>query len=308
MIKDLQEVGYAKPLLTAYASSFDPADDPDGRSDTPWEMVWDRFIPEGAVFFLPSTIEGWKDRSFPKRARFYSAHFCFTLGKFCQEVPHDPEYYFHGEEISIAARAFTHGYDLFHPHKIIIFHEYTRKGRTKCWDDDPKWGERNAKCHKRNRILFGMDGEDQSQIDFGKFGFGTERSLRDYEKYAGICFGKRAITEDALSNKEPSYRFNISDEEWEKSLISRFKHCIDVHKDSFPLSDYDFICVTFEDADGEEMFRLDENEGQIKSHFENDDDFIKFWREFDCPRPPKSWKVWPHSKSEGWCDEIRGQL
>jgi hypothetical protein len=85
-------------------------------------MVFDRFIPEGAVFFLPSSIPNWETLTEPIPSRFYSAHFCFTLGQFTKEVSHDPEFYFHGEEISIAVRAFTHGYDLFHPHKLVIWH------------------------------------------------------------------------------------------------------------------------------------------------------------------------------------------
>ena len=51
MIKQLQEKGHQKPLLTGYISSFDPDNDPDGRTQAPWKMNFDRFIPEGAVFF-----------------------------------------------------------------------------------------------------------------------------------------------------------------------------------------------------------------------------------------------------------------
>ena len=137
-------------------------------------MNFDRFIPEGAVFFLPAAIDNFNDWAEPIPARFYSAHFCFTLGQFCLEVPHDPNYYFHGEEISIAVRAYTWGYDLFHPHKIVAWHEYTRKGRRKQWDDDNKWVTRNLECHKRNRKLFEMDGEVKD-IDFGVYDFGTVR-------------------------------------------------------------------------------------------------------------------------------------
>jgi len=135
MIKILQKKGHEKPLLTGYISSFDPDNDPAGRINTPWKMNFDRFIPEGAVFFIPASIDNYKELNSPIPSRFYSAHFCFTLGQFCKEVPHDPNYYFHGEEISIAVRAYTWGYDLFHPHKVIAWHEYTRKGRTKHWDD-----------------------------------------------------------------------------------------------------------------------------------------------------------------------------
>jgi glycosyltransferase involved in cell wall biosynthesis len=120
MLSGLQDKGYKKPLLTGYVSSFDPENDPDNRIQEPWRMVFDRFIPEGVVFFLPETIPGWRDLTEPITARFYSAHFCFTLGQFSTEVQHDPEYYFHGEEISIAVRAYTHGYDLFHPTKLLF--------------------------------------------------------------------------------------------------------------------------------------------------------------------------------------------
>ncbi len=68
---------YKKPLLTGYVPSFDPENDPAGRAQDAWRMVFDRFIPEGAVFFLPETIPGWREMTKPVTARFYSAHFCF---------------------------------------------------------------------------------------------------------------------------------------------------------------------------------------------------------------------------------------
>jgi glycosyltransferase involved in cell wall biosynthesis len=105
MITDLQKEGYKKPLLTGYVSSFDPDDDPKLRAPDPWRMLFDRFIPEGAVFFLPDAIPNWRDLKLPVPARFYSAHYCFTLGEFSVEVQHNPEYLFHGEEISIGARS-----------------------------------------------------------------------------------------------------------------------------------------------------------------------------------------------------------
>ena len=199
MYNQLKEKGHEKPLLTGYVSSFDPENDPAGRIQTPWKMNFDRFIPEGAVFFLPASIDNYKQLTEPIPARFYSAHFAFTTGDFVKEVPHDPEYYFHGEEISIAVRAYTWGYDLFHPHKTVIWHEYTRKGRTKQWDDDKSWGGKNANSHKRNRKLFEMDGEVKD-IDFGIYDFGKKRSLLDYEKYSGLSFKRRAVQKYTLDN------------------------------------------------------------------------------------------------------------
>jgi glycosyltransferase involved in cell wall biosynthesis len=308
MIKQLQKKGHKKPLLTSYIPSFDPDNDPAGRIMEPWWMTFDRFIPEGAIFFLPATIPGWEDMTEPVPARFYSAHFCFTLGQFVKEVPHDPEFYFHGEEISIAVRAYTWGYDLFHPHKVVCWHEYTRKGRTKQWDDDPEWVKRNDECHRRNRILFGMDGNCSCQIDFGVYGFGKVRYLRDYEKYAGIQFRTRGVQQYTLDNNfapNPPIDHPV---EYEKSFLSIFKHCIDIGFDQIPLDDYDVFAVAFEDEKGVEIYRQDADVNEIQRIKNDPDGYGKVWRTFNTQTKPHKWIVWPHSLSQGWCERLEGGI
>ena len=309
MLEDLISDGYKKPLLTTYVPSFDPDNDPGGRVNSPWRMSFDRFIPEGAIFFLPETIPNFEKLTKPVPARFYSAHFCFTLGQFVVEVQHDPRFYFHGEEISIAVRAFTHGYDLFHPHKIVMWHEYTRKGRTKQWDDDKTWGEKNKNSHLLNRKLFSMDGEKYDEDLFEEFGFGKQRTLRDYEKYAGILFEKRAVQQETLDKRYPPNTYNYnSEEEWKDSFASIFKHCIDLYKDSVPYKDYDFWVVAFHDDDGNTIIRLDANKDEVTRIMSSKDNFYKIWREFPTTHKPAYWVVWPHSESKGWCEKIEGRL
>ena len=307
MITDLQKKGYPKPLLTGYVSSFDPDNDPNSRVREPWRMVFDRFIPEGAVFFLPETIPGWQDLTEPVTARFYSAHYCFTLGQFAKEVQHDPEYYFHGEEISIAVRAYTWGYDLFHPHKVLIWHEYTRKGRTKQWDDDKKWVDRNNLSHKKNRSLFGMDNEEP--MEFGIYGFGQERTLRDYEKYSGLLFSKRAIQQETIDKKYPPNTYNYeTEEEWLNSFASIFKHCIDVGYSQVPEDDYEFWAVAFHGENDETIYRKDADINEIKMMKNDPDGYCKIWRDFQTTTKPKYWVVWPYSKSKGWGERMTGNL
>lgn len=308
MIEQLQEKGHPKPLLTSYISSFDPDNDPAGRMMEPWWMTFDRFIPEGAIFFLPATIPNWQTLTEPIPARFYSAHFAFTLGQFCEEVQHDPEYYFHGEEISIAVRAHTWGYDLFHPHKVVCWHEYTRKGRTKQWDDDPVWGDRNSECHRRNRILFGMDGNCPCSIDFGKYGFGSVRTLQDYERYAGIKFNIRGIQQYTLDNNIAPNPLISDPMEYHKSFLSIFKHCIDIGFDQIPLDDYNVFVVAFEDENGVEIFRGDADVEEIQRIKTDPDGYGKIWRSFNTLVKPKKWIVWPHSISKGWQDRMDGNL
>jgi hypothetical protein len=239
---------------------------------------------------------------------FISAHFAFSIGQFAKEVKHDPYYYFHGEEINIAVRAFTHGYDLFYPHKVVAWHEYTRRGRSKQWDDNKEWGQRNEYCHMRNRQLFGMD-DPIEDMDFGKYHFGKVRSLKDYEKYAGISFSKRSITQDVIDHKPPNLNnLKITDKEFDNQLIPIFKHCIDIGYSQVPEKDYDFWCVAFKDKDGNELYRQDADADEIRVMRSDPDKYCKIWRSFETTVRPSSWLVWPHSISKGWAEPIIGNI
>jgi glycosyltransferase involved in cell wall biosynthesis len=304
MIKQLQELGVPKPLLTGYVSSYDPNNDPHGRVRVPWRMVFDKFIPEGAVFFLPEAIPDWQNIDIPIPSRFYSAHFCFTLGQFSKEVQHNPNFYFHGEEMSIAVRAFTHGYDLFHPHKVVIWHEYTRNGRVKQWDDDKEWYKKNESAHLLNRKLFGMDGENQEGHD-GKYGMGSNRTLRDYEKYSGLLFEKRSVQEYTTQKNYPPNPEIENEKEWKKSFSSMFEHEISLDKNNFTQNDYDFWAVIYHDENGQEIYRKDATESEINDYIKNE---ITIRRQFLTYRKPKSWTVWAHSKSKDWLEKIEGSV
>ncbi|WP_341226054.1 GlcNAc-transferase family protein [uncultured Arcticibacterium sp.] len=303
MLESLRNNGIKKPLLTAYIPSFDPENDPEGRAKEPWKMDFDRFTPEGVVFFLPSTIEHAESLTLPVPARFYSAHFAFTIGLFSQEVQHDPSFYFHGEEISIAVRAYTHGYDLFHPHKIVAWHEYTRKGRIKHWDDEKEWFVTNTYTHKRVKQLFGIDGEEKTN-DFGLYGFGRVRTVADYEKFAGIRFKDRGVQKHTLDNNLAP---NPEVEDYENSFYNIFEHCIDVHKTSLPEKDYEFLVVAFLDEKGADIYRKDADKDEIKELFNTTGEWLNIWRKYTGPVPSK-WLIWPYSTSKGWCDRIERSL
>ena len=190
MLKILQNQGFKKPLITTYLPSFDPENDPQSRIYSPWEIIFDKITDDGAILTKPNYINDWKNiENCAIPAKFYSAHFAFTIGQFAIEVQHDPEIYFIGEELNIGARAYTNGYDLFHPNCIIAWHEYTRKNRTKNWDDHDKWYKLDEISKRKNRIMFNIKikDEDNSFINkktfFGKYNLGDKRSLDQYLKY-----------------------------------------------------------------------------------------------------------------------------
>jgi hypothetical protein len=192
----------------------------------------------------------------------------------------------------------------------VIWHEYTRRGRTKQWDDDKKWGERNNLCHSLNRKLFAMDGEKQ-EGHHSKYGFGKIRTLKDYEEYSGLLFSKRAVQQHTLDKKyppNPSIKELGGKENWEKSFLKIFRHCIDVGYSSAPEKDYDFWAVAFHDENGTEMYRKDADKEEIERMFNDPDKYCKVWREFQTEKKPHHWVVWPHSISKGWCERLTGNI
>ena len=53
-----------------------------------------------------------------------------------EELAIDPSIYFFVDEIAISLRAYTLGYDLFHPHRILGWHLYNRSTRVTHWDSN----------------------------------------------------------------------------------------------------------------------------------------------------------------------------
>jgi len=322
MWSDLKACGVEKPLLTSYISAFNPANDPAGRHPSPYSFHWDRFIPEGSFFTRPGDMPNWQQLRFPESSRFFSAHFAFVEGKFCREVPYDPNIFFHGEEPDMAVRAYTHGYDSFAIHRPLVWHEYTRVGRPHVWDQKEPiekihhtW---NVTAHARVKKLLGTDGE-RCDIDFGPYGLGTKRTLADYERFAGIRFRDRTVQQWTLDFKPPPNPNIHTDQEWEESLLRYVHHCIDVHmpgetREEFvkALDEFDFWAVTFHNKAGKEVYRQDAVEKDIQGFKPDPDRYCKVWRSFfaDPKDPPVTWIVRMHSKTrkedDGWCPIITG--
>lgn len=306
MHQQLKEMGIAKPLITGYPPSYHPQNDPQGRMQTPLKMNFDRFMPEGYIRCKPAAIDNFQALNTPLAARFYSAGFAFASGDFVRKIPHDPNFYFNGEETGITARAFTWGYDLFHPHRIITWHEYTRTGKPKQWNDDPDWSSRDQNSHLRIKKLLEMDGETPD-IDFGCYDLGPVRTLEDYEQYAGLSFKRRAVQQYTLDHLPPPNP-PLTGQDLEASLRSMFSYNIDIKRDRFDEQDHDFWAVIFEDDAGKPLFRKDADRAEINKMLINDPPVVKIKREFYTPRQPTRWIVWPHSVSLGWLKRIEGHL
>jgi len=221
MYNQLKEKGFEKPLITTYLPSYNPENDPEERVLIPWKIDLKEITKEKQVLFIPSNIDNFENLFEPVVANFYSAHFAFTTGLFVKEVPHDPELYFIGEEMSITVRAFTYGYSLFHPHIVIAWHEYTRKNRPKHWDDDKNWWKKDSYSKSHYLNVFS---------NYDVYGIGKQKTIEDYIEFSGIHFLE--TNNDILKE----YNFIIEIPEIEK---------------------FTFIFIGFEDVNGKLLHRID---------------------------------------------------
>jgi len=301
MLEGLISEHVKKPLLTAYVPSYNPGNDPKDRVQVPWQLNFDKFIPEGAVFTLPSEME---KRDIPRRTQFFSGHFAFTLGRFCRDVPYDPNLYFHGEEITMAARAFTNGYDMFSPHKVILWHEYTREGRVKQWDDDKEWHVKNNLSHDRVRKILGIDGKSCSPCmkkSMGVYYLGKERSNNDYEQFAGLHFATRGVTTDTLNHVEPNI---VKTKHYYKQFYQTQHWNIMFHKEILQGNvDFDFWAIILLDDQNVEIYRTDLDSQTVKSILSDKNEILNLNGQYQG-RKWSRWVVWPHK--DQWLNKIEG--
>jgi hypothetical protein len=267
-------------------------------------MEFDRFAPEGPVHFLPHTIDDWAERTSPIPTRFVSGHFIFTTGKFCQEVKYDPTYYFHGEEINLSVRAYMAGYDLYAPHRVVMWHEYTREGKKKHWDDHTNWPELDKQSYAHNRELLGIDNATSSKLLKKR-----TRTLKEYEQYAGLEFSTRRAHKFTIEKKLPP--ISLDEISHTSGLVNYHKMCIDVYKPIFTEIDYNFWAVAFEDKHGNEIYRQDATKEEIIQLLSipvEVDKFVHVWRNFYADEQPAKWIIWPQSESKGWMERLTGEF
>ena len=59
---------------------------------------------------------------------------------------------------------------------------------------------------------------------------------------------------------------------------------------------------------GEEVYRQDADEGEIKRMKDDPDGYCKIWRWFESDDKIVKWRVWPHSEKHGFADPIEGDI
>jgi hypothetical protein len=126
----------------------------------------------------------------------------FAPGQFVQSFPYDPFYYFHGEEQALAARLFTHGWDIFHISAQPVYHLYNTgeagaPPRPMHWDasHDTRRQVNWLALEQRSRARLAalLAGEP-----LGVYALGQQRSMADYAAFCGIDYAARTLAPHAF--------------------------------------------------------------------------------------------------------------
>jgi hypothetical protein len=299
LMRMMNETESAKPIVSTYATPFTPGP-VEVLEGPPLQMAFQGFTADGIPHMKPLAIPNWQSLHRPLRARFVSGGFLFAPGRFVSEVPYDPELYFLGEEASMTARAFTHGYDLFHPHETIVWHDYVRKDAVKHWDDHTvEWGEQDLLSKEKVRNL--LSGQP---ID--GFSLGNARTIEEYEEYAGLSFRQRKAQDYTVRSEEPPNPEAKAD--WADQI---FSWLVRIRlKNAFPedrWGDFSFWYIGVQDEHGNEIYRRDLLAEELVPLSVQQPE-IELVCELQSGSIPVSWAVWPVSRTRGWLSKIVGKL
>lgn len=212
MLSDLSFIS-VKPLISTYPPNYKPGVEEERDLHT-YKLIFDGFTDDSKIISQNSTLI-ISDK--PERNTLIAAGFIFTYGNFINEVPSDPDIFFYGEELSTAIRAFTHGYDVYCPYKIIMWHYYGRFECTKVWDDqnsknnisEMAWWDRDKITYSKLVKLFNEHGQSSKKLS--PFGLGDKRSFHQFEIASGIFFEKKKVHPNILPPIYQTY-FDITED------------------------------------------------------------------------------------------------
>jgi hypothetical protein len=188
-----------RAVLSAYMPGFTPPDT--CERDKIYGMSATGFDEDGILRFIgaPAWSTGGGEPVSPVPGAFAAACMLFGPSSIIQDVPYDPDLYFFGEEISLSVRLWTHGYDIYHPNRLVMFHNWDRSLRRTHFEDHREWPNVQARAAERVRRMLGVGCAQlpKIQAESGHYGLGTARTLGQFQDFSGVDFARLTIDRKA---------------------------------------------------------------------------------------------------------------
>jgi hypothetical protein len=193
-IERYRQDGIDKPLLTTYPASYTYNDSLREEIEYSSDVTAISFAGNPGMFantMIPSQLAITPDQGDIQRS--VSAGFIFTVGEFAL-IGFNEKIMFWGEEILLAASAYTNGFDLLLPDRQYAYHLYfdhsavfQKNMRRHIWKDFPdEYASRDAESKEEVMDIF-----TTRRVGSGALGY--ERTLEEYGHYAGLDFDNRKI-------------------------------------------------------------------------------------------------------------------
>jgi len=202
MIDDYMSQGIELPLMTMYPPSYWYNEDHSESFDE-FSFLTRILFTENHKQFEDTLIPIQTAHAIPDGCVYTastSGGFIFTLGSFAKIKP-NKKIAFWGEEPLIAARSFTHGFDLVIPTEYLVYHLYGNNNphvkirRINPWKDFFKeWALLASISDIEYKLIF-------TENRIGSNGFGEKRALRQYEEFSGLNFTTGKISQNGWVNQ-----------------------------------------------------------------------------------------------------------
>jgi len=138
----------------------------------------------------------------PFHSNGWSGCFSFSSGDICVDAPIDPYTpdVFFGEEMDIALRLYTRGWNFYAPNYPIAYTNFNRNYRETFWEKKGKGYNKNITLCSRLRIHYRLGTLPQQYaklleenypellVESNKYSLGNVRTLRDYENLIEFKF------------------------------------------------------------------------------------------------------------------------
>jgi hypothetical protein len=177
------------------------------------------------------------------------------------------------------------------------------------WDDqyrrgDYSFGPKQDDARAKIRQL--LRTEDNG-FDLTGYDLGTVRTLRDYEKYAGIHFKKKSFQRYTVDHRFPPNPIIEDEEEWENSFMHSFYHLVNLERNQLSGNDYDSILVAFDDENGIGMNSKSIDGVQLQNFMERGIP-IHYEEMFLTDKDPSRLVFWAYNNAKGWTDRFEIKL
>lgn len=198
MHNERRSLGIPKPLITMYPPEYWYDDEGnevlrEHQQFHPTRISFTEKPEQFANSFIPSQTAVHMDHDCVYTSSV-SGGFIFADGSFAGLTP-NKKIAFWGEEILIAARAFTSGFDLVTATEDIVYHLYDsgqpfeKTHRHHAWNDFPAiWHTLDFNSKAEIECIF-------SQNVVGEGALGSVRTLAEYGDFAGLDFVNRKVTQ-----------------------------------------------------------------------------------------------------------------